>query len=146
MLSDILNFLKVQGISKASFCGHSLSGMLFSRYKRPNDLPSLFTRTHTNHLFSRLATRWPDLVETVIMVDIDPCKKPQEPNLVSHIIPVLNVIIETIRSERITDLEQAKKRGDEILAKFITEERVRKDFLGNLVVKGDKIDWMWVNS
>ena len=76
------------------------------------------------------------------MVDINPCKKPQEPNLVSAIIPVLLVIIETIRSERIADLEQARKRADEVLSKAIEDENVRKHFLENLVVRGDKVDWM----
>lgn len=80
------------------------------------------------------------------MVDINPITKPQEPNLVSHMIPVLNVIIETIRSERIADLEQARKRGDEVLAKYIKDEKMREHFLENLVVRGDKIDWKWVNS
>ena len=120
MLSDILHFLEKHTISKASFCGHSLSGMLFSR----------------------LATHWADRVESVIMIDIDPIKKPQEPNLVSAMIPLLNVILETIRSERITDLEQARKRGDEIMSKLVEDVNVRKHFLENLVVRGDKIDWM----
>ena len=122
MLSDTLNLMEKQGISKAAFCGHSLGGMLYTR----------------------LATLWGDKVESVIIIDIDPIKRPQEPNLVSALIPLLNLIIETIRSEKISDLEQARKRADELLQKPIEDVDMRKHFLESLVVRDGKVDWRWV--
>lgn len=119
MLSDTSKFLEKQGISKAAFCGYSLGGMLFTRF----------------------ATLWRERVESVIIIDIDPIKKPQEPNLMSGIIQLLNLVLETIRSEKIADLEQARKRADELLQKPIEDEKTRTHLLESLVVRGGKIDW-----
>lgn len=109
MISDTLKFLEKHAISKATFCGHSLSGMLFSRF----------------------ATLWGDRVKSLIMIDIDPIKAPQQP--LTPIILQLNEVLDSIRREKIEDLEQAGKHGVELLGKLIENERWRSHFLKNLV-------------
>ena len=123
MLSDVRSFLD-EHVKSAKVClvGHSLSGMLFASF----------------------ATTWPDRVESVVMLDIDPTKKPEKEVIESAPIAMLSDLLNTIRSEKLEELEQARKRANELISPMVADESVRNRFLENLVTRDGKIDWRWV--
>ena len=86
-------------------------------------------------------------MESVIIVDINPCKGPQKTNTgvdqVSALFPLLKVILETICSEDLVGLEQARKRVDEMLSETTNDPKERNFFMESLVMRNNKIDWRW---
>lgn len=117
MTSDVLRFVEKHSIPKASFCGHSLSGWLFTRF----------------------ATLFPDRVESLTLLDINPVEAPQYP--IAPIILQLQETLESIRKEKPSDLKQARKYADELLAKTIPDAEVRNHFKDSLIVRDDQIDF-----
>lgn len=120
MISDTLNFIeKHLKNSKVCLMGHSMSGMLFASF----------------------ATILGQHVESVVLLDV-PIKKPEKKSTSSTLLPLLDEVRQTIRSEKITDLEQAKKRANEIVSKLTQNEKMLNQITSNLVVGSDnQIDW-----
>ena len=98
MVSDMVNFMNKNTISKAIVIGHSLGGIVFSR----------------------LATLYPDLVEKLVLLDIHPSKRVPESSPVFLTVELLKQIIETLKDE---DVETAKTRAIELMKEKI---KVRK--------------------
>lgn len=121
MISDTWHFIKNQIKSqKVCLVGHSLSGIQFVKF----------------------ATLFPDLVDRVCLIDIHPQKKLARPNSVSLITEQFKAIAEMIKNDKITSLEEAQKRADELLSAQIKEERLRKGLLAGLVVRSNgEINW-----
>lgn len=118
MTSDVLRFLSKNSISKAAFCGHSLSGMLFSRF----------------------ATQHNDRVEKLIMIDVDPAEPPPFP--LAAFTLQLKEILATIREkEKVVELTQARKYVDEQIKELIKDDKKRTHFLDSLLVRDGQIDF-----
>lgn len=119
MVSDIVSFMKKNGISKVVPIGHYFAGVMYSK----------------------MATLYPELVSSLVLVDLVPHKNPSEPNRVTLLIDALKDVSETLRRENITDLQQANKRGDEVLGIKVKEAHVRQYLLAKLIKRDGKIDW-----
>lgn len=57
------------------------------------------------------------------------------------IILQLQETLESIRKEKPSDLKQARKYADELLAKTIPDAEVRNHFKDSLIVRDDQIDF-----
>ena len=119
MLSDTLNFIEKQVKRPVCLMGHSMSGMLFASF----------------------ATVLGQHVDSVVLLDV-PIKKPAKKSTSSTLLPLLDEVRQTIRSEKIADLEQAKKRAKEILSKMTQNEKMLNQITSSLVIGSDKqVDW-----
>ena len=119
MVSDIVSFLNQNNIPKVVPVGHYFAGVTFSK----------------------MATLFPELVSSLVLVDLVPHKSLPEPNRVTVLLSALNEATATLHKENIVDLEKAKKRANEVLSKTVKEAHVRDYLLVKLLKKSDKIDW-----
>lgn len=120
MISDTLNFIeKHMKCPKVCLIGHSLSGMLFASF----------------------ATILSERVESVVMLD-SPIEKLDQQNMRLAMISLLEEVRQTILSEKIGDLEQARKRASEIVNKLTQDEQIKNRITSSLVVdENNQIDW-----
>lgn len=119
MVADTVSFLNKNRISKVVLVGYYFAGATFSK----------------------LATLYPELVSSLVLVDLVPHKALPESNRVTVLLDALNAATETLRKENITDLKQADKRVEEVLSIQIKEAHVRRYLLVKLLKKDGKIDW-----
>lgn len=119
MVADIVSFMNKNNISKVVPVGHYWAGITFAQ----------------------MATLYPDLVSSLVLVDVVPHKILPEPNRVTVVVDALNEATEMLRKENFVDLEQAKKQADQVLANKVKEAHVRTYLTDKLMKKGNKIDW-----
>ena len=109
MTSDVLHWMEQKKIKQSIICGHSLGGKIAMK----------------------LACCEPDMVESLIIVDIAPRDYPPD-----HHIPTLDALL-ALDLESITD----RKLADSQLREKIPNWAFRQFLLTNLKVDGGKLSW-----